>query len=685
MNRADSGSINTRRHSTNESRGRLGLRAMWWRLLLGLAVLLIVGQCLYPQMAWGRAGDGQGYSGGSSSGGSGGWSGGGSVEGGGDLIWLLIQLCIHYPKLAIPLVVAGVGIFLLMSYSAAGTSQRAYRGHVIRRANREVGGRIQEEATEKLRASDPAFDLGRFQQRVGTAFQRIQAAWSQQDLSPVRSFLSDGVYERFSLQIIEQRSQGFRNAMEGVAVHLVAMVELERDPHFDAVTMRINATARDYRVSLESGQEIPGFRHSGPFAEYWTFVRRRGVKTTDRPGLLEGACPNCGAEVSLNRQANCASCGSLLRSGEYDWVLVEITQEIEWLPNKDRAVPGLSDYVARHDPGFNPRLIEDRASVIFWRKVISDRMGSVEPLFKMADDEFCTDYAARLSPSRTIRGDCAVGDVSLLCVRPGEPFDQAIVAIRWAGQAYEIGSDGSAVKTSTAALFRNFFVLGRRPGVKTDVGHGLSTTSCPTCGAPETNLASHSCEFCGTVLNDGGHDWILTEILDAASDEGQSILAGIGSLAHTEGFSTVGSIREVPLHEPIRLELLAWSIQAALADRELDLKERKILEKAARRRGLSNEKLEVLINAARAGNLPVEEPRDQNERRKLMVSLADMGLADGRIDPREFEFLCQAGAGLEYSPRDVQYLLKQRQAQLYKQARENLRAKKRADGDAAIG
>ena len=32
----------------------------------------------------------------------------------------------------------------------------------------------------------------------------------------------------------------------------------------------------------------------------------------------------------MNQSANCTHCQALLRSGEYDWVLTEITQESEW-------------------------------------------------------------------------------------------------------------------------------------------------------------------------------------------------------------------------------------------------------------------------------------------------------------------------------------------------------------------
>ena len=65
------------------------------------------------------------------------------------------------------------------------------------------------------------------------------------------------------------------------------------------------------------------------------------------------------------------------------------------------------------DPGFNRAEVEDRATVMFWRKAMADRLGKVDPLRKMALDEFCASYAGVLSPqpdgSRAYIGDCAVG------------------------------------------------------------------------------------------------------------------------------------------------------------------------------------------------------------------------------------------------------------------------------------
>src|SRR5207249_4219980 len=120
---------------------------------------------------------------------------------------------------------------------------------------------------------------------------------------------------------------GYRNAMENVNVQDVSVAQVQSDHLFDQISVRIEATAMDYKISLADGKNLSGSDDSGEFVEVWSFLRRRGVLTAAKPGLIEGNCPNCGVAVEMNQNANCTHCGAMLRSGQYDWVLAEITQE----------------------------------------------------------------------------------------------------------------------------------------------------------------------------------------------------------------------------------------------------------------------------------------------------------------------------------------------------------------------
>jgi predicted nucleic acid-binding Zn ribbon protein len=254
-------------------------------------------------------------------------------------------------------------------------------------------------------------------------------------------------------------------------------------------------------------------------------MRRHGTsRDPAKPGLIEGHCPNCGGAIEMNQAANCRYCGALLRSGEFDWVLAEITQATEWSGQRWRDVTG-THMALPGDPGFNRLDLEDRASVMFWRKIMSDRIGKIDPVRKIASNAFCDDYQKHLQPApdgtRNFFGDCAVGSVRLMGVIPAHPLDTAVVQIAWEGQRTVVGPRGPAPAAGQRLQTRTLYILQRNSGVSSDPGKSVSSAHCPRCGAPMTADTSSACSACGALLNDPSLGWILTEITSAQSPHGQ--------------------------------------------------------------------------------------------------------------------------------------------------------------------
>lgn len=56
-------------------------------------------------------------------------------------------------------------------------------------------------------------------------------------------------------------------------------------------------------------------------------------------------------------------------------------------------------------------------------------------------------------------------------------------------------------------------VFNRKAGLKTEAGKkGNSITNCPNCGAPTEVTSSGQCTYCGSIITNGEHDWVLTDI-----------------------------------------------------------------------------------------------------------------------------------------------------------------------------
>ena len=181
------------------------------------------------------------------------------------------------------------------------------------------------------------------------------------------------------------------------------------------------------------------------------------------------------------------------------------------------------------DPGLDPLALEDRASVIFWRKAAADRTGKIDPLRKMATDGFCRQYAPHLATVDGVRrfvGDCAVGGVHTLGFLPagaGESMDRAFVNVRWSGTKFSWVA-GHAPRAGEETVRSSVLVMGQAPGAVTDAKQSITSAHCPRCGGPQSSGASNACEFCGAVLNDGSAGWVLLDVLAMTDPAVQAML-----------------------------------------------------------------------------------------------------------------------------------------------------------------
>jgi Tim44-like domain len=644
-------------------------------MLSGLLIAIIFFLIL-PVVVMARAGGGEGYGGG---GGGGNGSGGGGDGGAIYLVYMLVRLCIVYPVVGVPVVIV-IGVVLIAG-SRQGTN--VYQSSVIRRGSDVIDQQSKNSVIASIRQHDPQFDEGAFCKRVSEAFAKVQQAWMAQNLNTVRPFISDGVHERFSLQFAEQRDAGYRDVLQGLSIGDIQLADIFSAGVFDEVAVRIEAQAADYRVAISDGHHISGSTSVEPFVEVWSFLRKRGAVTDlSRPGLMEGNCPNCGASIEMNESANCANCKALLRSGQYDWVLSEITQESEWSASSNRQISGL-ELLRKQDSGFDPLALEDRASVVFWRCAAADRTGKVDPLRKIAADEFLNKYAQTLRPPngqpRMYIGDCAIGGLHMLGFIPSSnntPFERALVEIHWSGTQFAVQPDGRVNRGGSHVLAHSLMVLGRKAGSQTDAGKSISSAHCPNCGAPVSSDTSNACEFCNTVLNDLSRGWVLLDMPRFGSPSAQA-LVGATQLGNVPATAPPPTTRTT--YSGSDAGLLAWAVAVAAADHNVDDNERCILATFATQCGVSSEQLNRMIAAAINGQIEVPQPTDRNQAEAWLLAMATTAQADGNITPDGFSLLKTLGDKVGLSDYDIKMLIKRSRMEQYTAASAALRTAKNSN------
>ncbi|HQO41207.1 MAG TPA: Tim44 domain-containing protein, partial [Spirochaetota bacterium] len=319
--------------------------------LIALSVLALVFSCA---ILYARAG------------GAGGDSGGGSFGGDGDglgfLIYLVIRMLVELP---FPLNVIAVGVlvggFMIFSY----TAKKKVREQTI--YNRLPAGDVIKKAAgyDNFIRNNPDFNEDQFREIVREAFLKIQNAWERQDLSGVRKFISDGVYQRFNTQFTMMQLLKQRNTLDNVTVNKIYIDRVNSDGLFDIIHLAINATITDRFISdLDSSLNSGGTEE---FVEYWSFIKKRGRARKDL--YYTDNCPSCGAPLpeDMGELSICSSCGTQTNSGEYDWVLSEITQADDYVssnPKLDKS-DDLNEKIRRlinENEDFSVQLVEDKAS-----------------------------------------------------------------------------------------------------------------------------------------------------------------------------------------------------------------------------------------------------------------------------------------------------------------------------------
>ncbi|HEX9095306.1 MAG TPA: Tim44-like domain-containing protein [Candidatus Dormibacteraeota bacterium] len=297
------------------------------RRRLGLAALLATSIVLTsPLLAFARAGGGEGFGGG-----GGGFGGGGSFGGGGG------------GGLLLPFLFFGGGgggffFFLFILFALWQVYRRTSIGNPMQAANYGPAyapmAQMRSTVTEDLAAlqtKDPNFNQQMFLDRAQAAFFALQKAWMDRNLEPARVYMSDGIYHRWKTQIDAMIAAHKKNMLDNLVIGGVHIVKVQTDPNFDTITVRIDASAADYEVDdTTANKVIYGSRQNQNFTEYWTFIRSGSARTKAGEGAEVTQCPNCGAPLSINESGVCSYCKATVTSGQFGWVLDNITQASEW-------------------------------------------------------------------------------------------------------------------------------------------------------------------------------------------------------------------------------------------------------------------------------------------------------------------------------------------------------------------
>jgi Zn-finger nucleic acid-binding protein len=452
---------------------------------------------------WARGGGaGGGHSGGGFGGGrSGGGFGGGGYGGPG---------VIYYSNDSDGGFVTLVIIALLI-YAAYSIYRRTSRSNQI------MSDDFPRPAVVQLPEGESEDDLLR---KVAAAFLAVQESWSQQKLESMRRFITDGVYQRFNAQFLMMKELGQQNPISEVGIQKIALTQYHREGNYDVVQVGLQAEATDQFVC----EKFPNLNSPGgheSFIEYWTFIRRADYK---RGGdiFTSELCPKCSAALTnkLLETARCPYCNTYLNSGEYDWVLAEITQSedqpfpVEMPESGQEQFPLTAEEVSQIWPPFSPHVLQDKASNAFMQILIGEVTRNLSALQRFMSADFFAKIQSQLPQHRLVYDRLFTRRVDFLGAK--KEGSKLFVAVGLRYSYHEIDLD-TALRTlpppDDLPPDTQILVLMRTLSERTSMG-SVYAGSCPQCGAAvKDNLAS-SCSYCGATFNNSELDWIVTDVLN---------------------------------------------------------------------------------------------------------------------------------------------------------------------------
>jgi hypothetical protein len=176
-----------------------------------------------------------------------------------------------------------------------------------------------------LAADDAAFAEPQLLARLRMIYDELNRGWAANELAPVRGLVSDGLYDYLSYWTSAYAKQGLRNLLVDMRVTKTAIAKVERDRWYDAITIRLWGTGKDFVVRDETGRVVRGSKHlERAYSEYWTLIRSAERKG---PAKTDATCANCGAPLKVGMAGACDHCGAHVTGGEFDWVLSKIEQD----------------------------------------------------------------------------------------------------------------------------------------------------------------------------------------------------------------------------------------------------------------------------------------------------------------------------------------------------------------------
>ena len=176
---------------------------------------------------------------------------------------------------------------------------------------------------DKIKTNDEFFNEEEFLAWVKELFVKLQEAWTKRDWSSIRCFESNELFNQHQKQLQGYIDNYQINKMERICVKTAKLSDFKQSEDKDILTVILSSKMVDYIIDDRTEEIIKGDKTTDRHSVYkMVFIRKKGVKTKEGNNRVNTTnCPNCGAPTNIGASGKCDYCGSVVTTGEFNWVL----------------------------------------------------------------------------------------------------------------------------------------------------------------------------------------------------------------------------------------------------------------------------------------------------------------------------------------------------------------------------
>ena len=468
---------------------------------------------------------------------------------------------------------------------------------------------------------DSDFNPDEFLDKVRIAFISIQDAWSKKDLSNVRRYISDGIYQRFNTQFRIMELLKERDIISDVSVKSMSISQIERAWDYDIIHVQIEAKIKEQFIceTMHSLNALVGIYKE--FIEYWTFIRKRGQPKKDI--FHTDNCPNCSAQLPKNMAdvVQCSYCGSLINSGQFDWILSEITQADDYVfetfrYQKTRDLNDKIRTLIAENKDFSVAQIEDKVSNGYLQILTAISLKEPGIIRRFVTDEVFNKLKTRIVNDWIVYNRLYLNTVVLLGAKQENGKNILMVGVGSSYQRVKLVSENKA-EIIDSVMHSQYEVVFISRNIEASASKGsIYAHLCPNCGAPVKDSLDINCSHCGLTLNNPKNEWIISDIKSVREFKKSTIPFG----------EDLYDVRDYAFNNVMVM---------IISDGVISSKERLFALELAKKWGYNTDSIQKLIDMAMNRRLVIRMPQDPKKRQKIYDMMLEASQIDETIAPSE--------------------------------------------------